>query len=203
MLNLNIMLLNMFLSSMSLVRWANFDEDSKQRILTAAITEIPLLRYATRYFSTNCNVTHRCESAKAIMQQMFVPKDMAERVVSLMVKFAELGLDRFETSLLVTTCILSPDRGLTNKTDYQVLSIAQEMVFQIFRLKLELSNRPPSLLIDSMAFVTQLRNFALVAQPEWQKYMYHVTKVFVKGQSPREKTREGTNYLAQFQQNHL
>ena len=54
-----------------------------------------------------------------------------------------------------------------------------------------------------MELLLSLRNFALKIQPEWQKYIYHKTKVHVDGVIAKEKNRIGINYLAQFEQNQL
>ena len=178
-------------------------EDTKQKILTAAVTEIPLIRYASRYFDRRHNLDEMKSYAEAAMTRFNIQPKHQSDIIDMMVRFSKLHLDQFETSLLVATCILSPDRGLRTSADSGILSIAQEMAIQLLRLKIAMENKPVGLMASIMGFVTQLRNFALIIQPEWQKYIYHSTKVFLDGHVPKEKVRIGINYLAQFEPNHL
>ena len=74
---------------------------------------------------------------------------------------------------------------------------------QILVIKLELEQKPSWVMSSIMGLLMALRNFALKIQPEWQKYIYHKTKVHIDGIILKEKARIGINYLAQFEQNQL
>ena len=200
-LNYHTLVLNSYFSSIPMIRWFKLSEDTKQKVLTAALSEVPLIRYASRHFNQadgNRDLSWNIAATKELLAACCISPSLIGRIVDMMLMFSQLRLDQFETALVVVICAVSPDHGLRNQSDYRMLSIVQEFAMQMLQLKLSSKKTSRTKLPDIISFLSELRNFAAVAETEWQKFALHKDKVFLRGRYKESKDRIGINYLCQF-----